>query len=280
MARDWRGARAFALAHIQRRSEAMEQRLTGMRDVMWEMIESISRSVTTETEADERLTGCVLRLRTALDAPTDELKQQAFGAIDELAALLEERETRQRQLAGTLGGRISELSVELAEARREAERDPLTELANRAVFDRELERAAHLTTLTHECGILLMIDIDGFKEVNDSYGHQAGDAVLKAVARTIVLTFPRRTDVVARYGGDEFAVILTNTHASEAVQLAERLLGNLRMVTVDINGAEVAVTASVGIAELQPRIPAADVMARADEALYRAKHDGRDRIAT
>jgi diguanylate cyclase (GGDEF)-like protein len=277
--RDWRGARAFALSHIQQASETTAKRLSGMRDVMWEMIESVSRSVGADTAGDARAMACIDRLREAIEAPAEDLRRSAFSAIDDLATLIAEREARQQELAGTLGSRVAELSLELAEARREAARDPLTELANRAVFDRELERACHLQTLTREPYVLLLFDVDGFKDVNDTWGHTVGDDALRTAARTLALTFPRRSDVVARYGGDEFAVILANTRLDEAETLADRFLRNVGTTTVAGPEGEIILSLSIGLAELAPTIAPTEIVRRADEALYAGKSAGRGRAA-
>jgi diguanylate cyclase (GGDEF)-like protein len=124
-----------------------------------------------------------------------------------------------------------------------------------------------------------MIDVDEFKRVNDGFGHPAGDAVIKAVADCLVRTFPRRTDLVARYGGDEFAVILREAGLKEARVLAERLVTAVRALRVIYDGREIRVSVSVGVAECVPGEMPDLWVARADAALYQAKSAGRNRWA-
>ena len=122
----------------------------------------------------------------------------------------------------------------------------------------------------------VMVDLDHFKLLNDSYGHQVGDTVLSAAAAAIARSL-RGSDTAYRYGGEEIAVLLRETCAEEALVVAERLRTAVAAVTVP--GASVRVTASLGLAELDPSMPDhADLVAAADGALYRAKREGRDRV--
>ncbi|MGH8595493.1 MAG: GGDEF domain-containing protein, partial [Gammaproteobacteria bacterium] len=124
---------------------------------------------------------------------------------------------------------------------------------------------------------LIMIDVDYFKSVNDTHGHVAGDAVLTAVAGAIV-GCTRDSDVVFRFGGEEFAVILTNTSAAGACLLAERIRASISDLTLDANGGGVKVTVSLGVAQLLPAESKFDLLQRADSLLYRAKIRGRNQV--
>ena len=121
-----------------------------------------------------------------------------------------------------------------------------------------------------------MVDIDHFKQVNDGFGHPGGDAVIKAVSDCLVRTFPRRDDLVARYGGDEFAVILKEVDPKDARALVQRLIDASRELRVSHNGRAIAVTLSVGLAACRDGDTAESWLARADEGLYQAKSAGRN----
>jgi diguanylate cyclase (GGDEF)-like protein len=131
-------------------------------------------------------------------------------------------------------------------------------------------------TLVDEPACLLIADIDNFKHVNDRHGHTVGDATLEAVARELSRSFPRRSDVVARFGGDEFAIILRDATGVDGGRLAARFLEAVRQLEVSGPHGEVPVTASVGVAEALPGELADNWFARADRALYAAKAEGRD----
>lgn len=158
--------------------------------------------------------------------------------------------------------------------RQEALRDPLTGLANRKAFERELESRWERRVSTPG-GSVLMIDLDHFKPVNDSGGHAAGDAMLKAVANA-VSTNVRGTDLVARLGGDEFAVLLPDCHEEAARAIAEKIRRGIAEIALQWEDRTLRVGASIGVAELQPlHDRAADWLAAADAACYQVKAAGR-----
>ncbi len=156
--------------------------------------------------------------------------------------------------------------------------DGLTGLLNRRVFDEmlSLEGRKELLPLS-----LLLIDLDDFKQVNDRFGHQAGDEVLTAVGRVLKESC-RGTDVVARYGGEEFAVLLPNTPQAKADEIARRLLRRLGNNIFVFNERTHRVTASIGVATLakSSAIAVDQLIYRADQALYRAKREGKNRVVS
>jgi len=171
---------------------------------------------------------------------------------------------------------------DLAEQLREqASTDGLTGLLNRRALDDALEREVARSTRDHTPISLLMIDVDRFKAYNDIYGHPAGDSCLKALAECITASLKRPADVAARYGGEEFVVILPNTDDDGAYQVAESLRLALKQRQLPHKGSDrQIVTVSVGIASYgarEPRRRPAELLLRADEALYTAKEVGRDR---
>lgn len=126
----------------------------------------------------------------------------------------------------------------------------------------------------------LLIDLDHFKQVNDTYGHQAGDAVLRQTAERFHAVFQRKTDVVARYGGEEFAIILADVGEARARQLAEQVRQQIAATPMDLGHQAIDVTASIGLAWCRPtsQYTAHDLVADADMALYEAKRLGRNRV--
>lgn len=161
--------------------------------------------------------------------------------------------------------------------------DPLTALNNRRFFEQRLVEEFDRALRTKRPLCCLMIDIDYFKQVNDTHGHQVGDKVLQRVSKTMVEQM-RRTDVLARYGGEEFVVLLPETVATVAMEVAERLRMRVAKDLIPIEGSNnISITISVGLSVLDSRISTLDtprtLLAYADQALYKAKHSGRNKVA-
>jgi diguanylate cyclase (GGDEF)-like protein len=151
-----------------------------------------------------------------------------------------------------------------------ADIDPLTELANRRAFERELVRSLAYVKRHGTNAALLYVDLDGFKGVNDGYGHAAGDNVLRAVA-SVLGRHVRASDVIARIGGDEFAVLLWNCDEANAQIKARMLEEAIARTTATHGGVALSVAASVGAAVLLPLDSPAAALERADRAMYARK---------
>jgi diguanylate cyclase (GGDEF)-like protein len=159
-----------------------------------------------------------------------------------------------------------------------ARRDGLTGLWNRAEFNASLDRLCRKAQEHGRPLCVVMSDVDHFKRFNDTYGHQAGDHVLREVSRLWKASLPDSA-VVARYGGEEFIAILPEANGPRARELAESLRAELQAFPLTFEGQELHVTASFGIAELaQPATDPTEVVRLADEALYVAKKSGRNRV--
>ncbi|MDQ1368246.1 MAG: hypothetical protein QOF20_599 [Acidimicrobiaceae bacterium] len=159
--------------------------------------------------------------------------------------------------------------------------DPLTGLLNRRGFETELDRHVAQVARYGPVGALLVVDLDHFKQVNDTLGHLAGDELIASVADIFRATV-RDTDIVARMGGDEFAVILPHASVDEAQIVAAKIVRSVRQHGTDLRGLDARhATASVGIAMFDDSaLTGDDVLAHADRSMYQAKESGRDRFAT
>jgi len=210
-----------------------------------------------------------------------------IGSPEELAAILDQAKETLLILALAANRQVHDakeamgsLEAKAKSLEHEAQRDGLTGLYNRAYFDHALAQKVAQAAIDRAPLSLILFDIDHFKNVNDTYGHQAGDKVLSGVARVLGGRM-RPTDITARYGGEEFVLLLPGTDAPGAAIVAERLRRRVTEAVHEIGGGSVLrVTASAGHATLQPGSTASAEMllASADAAMYAAKRGGRNLV--
>lgn len=160
--------------------------------------------------------------------------------------------------------------------------DALTQIPNRLHFDRRISHDWARALRKSEVLSVLLIDIDHFKKLNDTYGHSCGDEALKTVARSLKRCVRRETDTLARYGGEEFAVVLPDTPKSNALVMAERMRMSVNNLKFEYQGQSIHITCSVGLVTVHPRnepnLNPAKTVEMADQALYTAKTNGRNRV--
>jgi diguanylate cyclase (GGDEF)-like protein len=207
------------------------------------------------------------------------LEQRVIGAIvatSDQPAGIPRDEARNIALLGALAATSLEMVWEIEEVNRRARTDALTGLANRRAFDDQLSHMlAHADRFGHPVA-LIMADVDHFKTVNDSWGHEAGDVVLKSLASTLSAGV-RAVDLVCRYGGEEFAILLPQTTLLGAVELADRLRRAIEEAPIKHASAEISVTVSCGVACYPEGVLTKEALfAAADRALYDAKSAGRN----
>jgi len=176
-----------------------------------------------------------------------------------------------------VGSEEAHIHDEIEQAEAAAEHDVLTGLFNRRGFEPRLQ-ALMQNWQTGKRHTLLMMDLDGFKAVNDTGGHAAGDALLQGLAKLFVASV-RGRDTVARLGGDEFAIVLVDTAAHSAMQVAETIRAGVKSFELEWNGARYRVGASIGVAEIDaPFMQAGQLLKNADAACYSAKQRGRNQV--
>ena len=276
-ARDWRGVVDFVQHRAKKEQAWAQDSVGGLRDAMFVLVESLGQSSIAQGKRDAVLEQRLASLSSAIESGSVELlKEEAKRATVAITGVIEAQRRASDAQARLLRERLAEVGQELEETRREGETDPLTRLANRRTFDASLSRGLSLAGAMRRPISLLMVDIDHFKKVNDTHGHPNGDRALKAVADALTRAFPRRTDLVVRYGGEEFAV-LCDGGGDAVARLADRFLETVRALRVPLVQHVLSLTVSVGVAEAKPGETADDLVGRADRALYDAKHGGRNR---
>ncbi len=237
-----------------------------------QQVDGLSSSVQQATDLDSLKNLVENRLSGLLDTMTHYQRQRDERdhlAADRLQALVERIESMEQEAKG--------FRDHLEEQRQKSLLDPLTGLANRAGWNERLE--LELARWQRYGGELLLavVDIDHFKRINDNYGHLAGDKVLKIISHELRKRL-RKTDFIARFGGEEFVLLIPATPLEGGMQLLETLRGGIEACPFHFKGEPVTITLSAGISAFANGEFGDQVFERADKALYRAKHAGRNRI--
>lgn len=277
--RDWGSVHRYVDAQRRHEHSYVRASLSQLREAVQSFAHCLTLAVASDKQGDHRIETQLHRLEASLltDDPSA-IRREADGVVQVVRTTIEHRRFREQEQLLQLGRRVQALREELDAARERAARDGLTQLYNRAAFDSEVEKVAALGLLLGPEPVLVMVDVDEFKAINDSYGHPVGDVVLKHVADEFVRHFMREVDFVARYGGEEFAVVVRDSTLERVVSRANAVREALCKTALTTAQGDVHVTVSMGAASLDPGEPADGWVARADRALYAAKRNGRNRI--
>lgn len=209
----------------------------------------------------------------------ESLQKIVTTIVKETKNMVETNQLLEKQLSAS-SEQVSELRSTLENVKKEAMTDGLTGLANRKCFDNEIETEMALAEVENYRLCLLIVDIDFFKKFNDTFGHQVGDHVLKLVSNALVNGIKGR-DLAARMGGEEFAILLPETPLTAAVKVANNLrerIAQKEIINRTSNESMGRITISCGVAEYQPGESVEEFIKRADDALYSAKKNGRNRV--
>lgn len=283
----------------QHEFEAYLQQLNGRLETFQSHLQAASSGHADHRSAsrqlDHQLREQVDGLQSSVQGATDlaSLRVLLDNRLEGLLTTLDEhchaRDQREQALAGRLQGlaeRVAAMEQEaldvrghLEEQRQKALIDPLTGLPNRAAWSERLEHDVQAWQATGEPLCLAILDLDHFKRINDSYGHLAGDKVLKIVTN-VLRTRLRGRDFIARFGGEEFVLLLPGSALAAGRALSDDLRAAVEACPFHFKGERVTVTVSIGISAFQTGDLAEAVLKRADQALYRAKAQGRNQVQT
>lgn len=247
-----------------------------IRDILLIMTTSIQR--TDKAASDSSLVlGDVKSTIHTMELPTDLIKSQDL-LMKEVDRVIASNAALKGELARSQEV-LTEQQRQIEDLRTAVRIDGLTQLANRTYFDEKLNEMIVVRRRYGDPFSLLMIDIDNFKAINDSYGHPAGDRILKGVALKIKASL-RGSDFIARFGGDEYALILIKTDAEAATEVAWKLCEEVRGSRFLLDDTALTMTISIGVAEACVDDTEETLLERADAALYRTKMAGRNGAST
>lgn len=276
-------------AYLQQLNERLESFQSHLHEASEGHADNTSAARDLDNQLREQVDGLQSSVQGADDL--DSLKHILENRLEGLLGTMDEhqhkRDQREQDMANRLQGlaeRVARMEQEamgyrehLEEQRQKALIDPLTGLPNRAAWSERVDQ--EVLEWQENGGHLLMaiLDLDHFKRINDSYGHQAGDKVLKIVA-SVLRKRLRSRDFIARFGGEEFVLLIPQTAMAAGCQLAESLRAAIEACPFHFKGERVTITLSIGISAFRSGERSEVVLKRADEALYRAKHLGRNRV--
>ncbi len=275
--RDWPGVIGFVTEHRRRENQHVAETVSGLREAVRSFMRAATKLRQISGVADDSMKSGIDRLRKAVDvsAPVD-LRREIMSVASELEVFVENRKRSELEITQMLAEKVRELTSQLEEAKKEGSTDSLTRLPNRRTLEAVLDELLELCQVTAQPVALALIDVDNFKVVNDSQGHVAGDQVLRFVADQLSRTFLRKYDLVSRFGGDEFCVLLRDTTAADAKRLLTKVSQAISAAPAVKGGP--TVTISVGVVDMVLGDDPTALIERADKALYRAKNAGRNRI--
>lgn len=284
-AADWNRALdaddSYLLDHIDREKKYLQAREAELRGVIEFMRESLMQVV----GEDSRFAGAMHEHNNKMEriASLDDIRKIKDALKEEMSrmrqAILEKERSDERRVE-SLAREVGSLRSDLESARQESMTDQLTGASNRLSFDSHIARRLERYVLSGERFSLLMCDLDDFKRVNDTYGHQAGDEALRVFVREC-RSMIRSTDLLARYGGEEFAIVLPEATLRHAVKKAQmlctRISSNRYLAESQDASGLLYLTTSIGVAEVRPNDSVATLVERADKALYTAKRTGKNK---
>lgn len=275
--RQWGHIRRFYVDRRNKEHEFVGSRLSDYRGVVEDLVGGLreigQRDRETETCVRRNLTSIETAVATGI---LPEIKSTLNATMRNIAESLAQQKQDYERRINELNQRMSSLRQDLVSVREEMKRDSLTGTFNRGAFDQAIIHCLNINFILNQPVTLMFVDLDNFKSVNDSYGHAAGDEVLRSVGDALGRSFIRKTDFVARIGGDEFAVVLADTTAANSATLLSRFYDLVGEISVPYAEDGVRLTCSSGYTEVTPGDTVESLSKRADGALYDAKAAGRN----
>lgn len=234
-------------------------------------LRDLAKNVASDVGAHATLMTGITNELGAIDTGSPDANASVTDAVTRILAANEKLQSRLADAEKKIAAQAEEIKAQQSEARTDA----LTKLANRRAFDDTMEQNLALQRRDRRPFSLMLFDVDHFKQFNDTHGHQAGDEVLRAVAKTLSQVV-KVSDVPCRYGGEEFALVMPCTTLGEARVAAERVRKAIEGMVVKFDGKTLHVTISVGVTEAQKGDDVAKLIRRADDGVYASKAAGRN----
>jgi diguanylate cyclase len=282
IAAHFNGQKAAILKHIQRQRAYLDERETEFREIIDLMTAALAGmdSENQDFYGNIRSQGERFEEITRLD-DIKRIKSELLREVEKMRAMVRDKESTDQKSLDALSSQVDTLKKELDEARQSANTDGLTGVKNRKALDNHLKSLVDRNSVTRSPFSLLMMDIDDFKKLNDTYGHTVGDRMLVAFTEKCRSSV-RSDDFLARYGGEEFTLILPGASLRNAAKKGKQLCRSIaasRYAADDSpNPDAISITVSIGVSAYRKGDTVESVVDRADRCLYKAKADGKNRV--
>lgn len=273
--------KAMSLLQSKREQEYLAERDQEFRKIVLTLTNQLRGLVSGATQFEDQVEHYADKLDELSNLEDiRKIREQLSDQVSSIRQEVARQRSRKEVDVEAMKAEIQRLNFDLREAIDKSLTDPLTGVANRDGLDTFLGKLVERGVLEDGQFAVLMWDVDNFKRLNDTYGHKAGDAVLKALSKQCV-KMTRNTDMVARYGGEEFVIVLNGVSRSLALkrgrQIVRSIAGIDLLLTVSGQVNRVRTTVSMGVAQFRPGDTKEALIERADQALYRAKRSGKNR---
>lgn len=247
--------------------------------IIWDFADHLSEEAHIEDSSQGDINQSLEQLREAVESNSiEELRTRSRDFINFYLKHQNANNERRFKRMESIKKNLTTVKKQLMEANQTMRRDHLTGAHNRRCYDEQVRRYLQLHEIDKDPMTLILLDIDFFKKINDAYGHDMGDFILKECVRLLQESFSREEDFLARLGGEEFGIILPGCDINAAVKMAEEAMNRIRKEVFVQDKLEIRFTVSMGIAEVTAGEAADSWYKRADEALYESKQTGRNKF--
>jgi len=276
-ARHWSQVRRFYVDRRINENHFVSNRLRDYRGVVEDLVAGLRQICDQGNQTELAVTQSLLAIQDAIaGGQLPDIRRALADTIADVGDAFTRQKNEHEEQIRILNERMSGLREDLEVAQEEMKLDALTGIHNRGAFDISVSRSINMHFVLNQPISLIMIDVDNFKIINDSCGHAAGDEGLKSVSACLSRAFVRKNDLIARYGGDEFAVLLPDTEADQSQASICRFLDSVQDIQIANLSEDIAITCSAGCTEILDDDSVESLVARADKALYDAKQAGRN----
>lgn len=255
------------------------QAFEDFKGIIWDFADQLKDEVKDQKDNDRAIEGQFQDLRDAVESNSlEKLRATSKEFISKYVEVQNRKENNKQKRINSIKKNLGQFKKKLTEAQYSLNHDFLTGAYNRRYFEEQVRSFATVQDLGECRAVMMILDIDHFKKINDSYGHDIGDFVLKECVHTIKKLFPRESDIVARLGGEEFSVFLPDYTVEMAVKKATEVLETIQKQVFVQGEHQIKFTVSLGISEWRNGDQFITVYKRCDQALYEAKNSGRNKF--